>query len=546
MSGRGDTAIVAAGEQDRLRAFRTRLVEELERERDLRRGSEARERELREELSRQREHAARLAAEVDVLRREVGLQARPAPAVPTLAPPPPAPVAEVPVVVNAPEPLLAAPPVVAPAPAPAVPAVPAAPPPAVPAAPPPVIAPPPVKAARPGPPGSPTVDLKATNPIAGAAGYEVKTDAWALVAWPGIDAGEASAVADRSSLRPDSARTEVLEDGPVAELVRRARTYRGVLDHPALHADPRAHAERLVALAAGGVPLLVSELPDEVRAQLGDGFVEALQSVRPETFREVHGREQASIRIRRAALRDHVPRARSETVSVLACTNRPEYLQHAVEQVNEQTYPQREIVVILHGDAFPPDVEEWIRGVAEVPATIVRAAGTDSLGRALNAGVEAASGTLIAKMDDDDWYADEHLWDLVLAREYSGAVLVGKAAEFLYLAELDFTMRRWAKGGEKFGRDIAGATMLIAKDAIRELGGWRDVPRAVDQRLLDDVQAAGEKVYRAHGFGFVVNRHSHHTWNPEPEYFIAQAVAQWRGLRFDVAGFPQSDRRGGA
>ena len=41
-----------------------------------------------------------------------------------------------------------------------------------------------------------------------------------------------------------------------------------------------------------------------------------------------------------------------------------------------------------------------------------------------------AQGTLLTKVDDDDLYGPEHVWDLVLARCYSGAAVVGKGAEF--------------------------------------------------------------------------------------------------------------------
>ena len=74
---------------------------------------------------------------------------------------------------------------------------------------------------------------------------------------------------------------------------------------------------------------------------------------------------------------------------------------------------------------------------------MIRVDGELTLGDALNAGVETANGELVTKMDDDDYYSIEHLWDLVLALEYSGADLVGKGAEFVYLQWIDLTMRRF-------------------------------------------------------------------------------------------------------
>ena len=87
---------------------------------------------------------------------------------------------------------------------------------------------------------------------------------------------------------------------------------------------------------------------------------------------------------------------------------------------------------------------------------MIRVDGELTLGDALNAGVEASRGELVTKMDDDDYYSTEHLWDLVLALEYSGADLVGKAAEFVYLEEIDVTVRQISPGRRTRGWRAAG------------------------------------------------------------------------------------------
>jgi hypothetical protein len=47
-----------------------------------------------------------------------------------------------------------------------------------------------------------------------------------------------------------------------------------------------------------------------------------------------------------------------------------------------------------------------------------------------------------------DWYGTEHVSDLVMAVAYTGADLVGKGSEFVYLEDPDF--RRFWPDSEQF------------------------------------------------------------------------------------------------
>ena len=72
--------------------------------------------------------------------------------------------------------------------------------------------------------------------------------------------------------------------------------------------------------------------------------------------------------------------------------------------------------------------------------TILEEPGKSCLGALRARASGAAGGTYLATIDDDDVYAPEHISDLVLARRYSGAELVGKCTEVVYLAKRDRTV----------------------------------------------------------------------------------------------------------
>jgi len=238
-------------------------------------------------------------------------------------------------------------------------------------------------------------------------------------------------------------------------------------------------------------------------------------------------------------------------VSVVLATRRPEKLASALEQLACQSWEAVEVVVVLHG--FDPDLPEVRRAVEAYPGELqVRSVPADMIfGDVLNAGVSAAGGDLICKMDDDDWYGPHHLRDLVHAKDFSGAILVGAQVEFVYLESLDITTRR-PPLGEQYSDHVAGGTMMLGRDELRQLGGWRPVHRAVDRCLLQAVQAAGGLIYRSHGQNYVMQRHSGadshggHTWNPEDSIFLQSVAEQWDGFQPPPQIGPVSDRPAGA
>ena len=317
--------------------------------------------------------------------------------------------------------------------------------------------------------------------------------------------------------------------------LRRLRRIHHLEDTSAFHPSVVARVGDLVRLAALGVIVHLADGDQRLRPLLGDDFYRLATA-------NAHGlnadaRELLSVGLRRAALREHSSWAREDQrplVSILLATKRPAFLPWALANAARQTYPKAELILVLHGEGFA-DVE---RQVAELPlpAKVLRMPASEPLGAVLNAATAAASGTLLTKMDDDDVYGVDHLWDLVLAREYSGAQLVGKWLEFVYLAAANRTIR-WFNGcGERYQTSaLAGGTLLISRRDLDGVGGWRKVPSGVDAALAEDVLRVGGRVYRTHATGFMLVRHGcRHTWSDPDgadDALLAKADRVWCGFQ---------------
>lgn len=349
----------------------------------------------------------------------------------------------------------------------------------------------------------------------------------------------------------DSLNLDVIEAAGTPESIMNRYDARGVIEHPDLHEDGRSQAEWILTCVAQGIPV-IGQLADEAADLLDEDIVKAVDSAAPPDLTDTWRRDELSARQRRAALRHHgaphvwrriaddigLETGTAPSVSVILASNRPQDVVEAAQRFSTFRYPRKELVVGLHGEGFPSAIEGHLRAEVGSEAKVVQVSSQATLGEVLNHLTQAASGDLVAKMDDDDLYDPHHLDDLVDALRYSGATLVGKGSEFVYLGEIDTTIRRLPNGVESRSRSIGGGTLMIERNALRSIGGWQRAPRAVDQRLMDDVIAGGGQIHRTHGYGFVLmRRYDGHTWDSGVDYFLRSAVQQWHGLATSAAGF---------
>jgi len=329
--------------------------------------------------------------------------------------------------------------------------------------------------------------------------------------------------------------------GPVTEdVVAAARAFQGVR----LPADtPTAD---LLALAMSGVPVVtegVLDVAPPLAAAL-DAEVDLDDALR---------REEHSLAVRRAAFDHHstlawrsalasragVRHVGLPAVSALLATKRPEMLDFALRQVARQRGAEVELVLAAHG--FEPDRDAVRRALGDRPHQVLSFDESTFFGDVLTGAAHAASSEVLLKVDDDDWYAPDAVHDLLMARRFSGADVVGMPSEFVFLhandERGDLTVRR-NHPSELFARFVAGGTLLMDRGLLRSLGDFRRVRKFVDAQLLAGVEAAGGRIYRTHGLGYVLRRTGDgHTWVRDDEEFRRPDIvaSEWTGFRPSLA-----------
>ena len=119
-----------------------------------------------------------------------------------------------------------------------------------------------------------------------------------------------------------------------------------------------------------------------------------------------------------------------EVSVIIPAYNTADYIERAIESVLQQTFSNFEIVVV--DDASTDNTIEVLNNIADPRLKVFRQAQNGGAGAARNRALQEATGTWIAVLDSDDWYAPERLEKLLSLANERDADMV---ADDLYIIE---------------------------------------------------------------------------------------------------------------
>ncbi len=224
------------------------------------------------------------------------------------------------------------------------------------------------------------------------------------------------------------------------------------------------------------------------------------------------------------------------SVDVILVSNRPEQTGFALDSYRRQDHPNKRLIFVTNSDTFDhDDVRSRLTGFPG--AVHLHLPPERTLGECLNAALEVSTADWFAKFDDDDWYGEAYLSDMLLARLYTDAPILGKRTNYVYLEGPDRTVLRFA--GREFQNvsTVQGGTLLVRRDALGSIR-FASLPRGTDSRFLEDCAAAGLDIFSTDRFNFMLHRRADtasHTWNIEDGEILRGTTPVGSGPRTDIA-----------
>lgn len=193
-------------------------------------------------------------------------------------------------------------------------------------------------------------------------------------------------------------------------------------------------------------------------------------------------------------------------IDVMAATKRPEKLEFLFENLGRQTYPNFRVFLVAHGVQFD---EEETRSLAERAgvrlAAITHVPESVILGEVFNIGFGETEAGIVAKVDDDDIYGPEYLWDLYSALEFSGAEVAGKWAHYAYLEGPDALVYRYRDFEHRFTEVVAISTLLMRREVL-EVERFPEMPWGSGSMFLRALGAQGGRVFAADRWNYLYIR----------------------------------------
>ena len=213
-------------------------------------------------------------------------------------------------------------------------------------------------------------------------------------------------------------------------------------------------------------------------------------------------------------------------VSIIMASCRPEKIENIINNIRGQKYPNKEVIVVIQNytasefNKLESMLTDMVPKLNRCQILVVNT--KMSLGARQNLAINNANGTYWAKMDDDDWYFENYLTDMIITIRLGDYDLVGKNSVFVYLDGKDLTLIRNPNMQNIDNSNLRGAS-FVAKNKFSNDLFFGDLQQGEDSELLKKAREAKLKIHATDPFNFIVYRSSsvdNHTWKKNQSYFL--------------------------
>jgi GT2 family glycosyltransferase len=213
---------------------------------------------------------------------------------------------------------------------------------------------------------------------------------------------------------------------------------------------------------------------------------------------------------------------RQDGVSIITCTHLPRYMNNIFDNYARQTYPDKELILILNSSYLNP--ADWYKKAqAYKNVKIIQRPEYESVGTCLNYAVKEITYPYFSIFDHDDYYGEDYLNDFMAVAPFSSTLVFGKKTHYVYFEDQK-TLALIHPGKENsYVNYIINCTLFGKKEIFKKVKFIDS--NVVDEQFGEDCTRLGIKIYAIHPYNFAYIRHDDlrlHTYKLENYQLLQQ------------------------
>ncbi|MGG1658479.1 glycosyltransferase family 2 protein [Brevibacillus sp. NRS-1366] len=235
-----------------------------------------------------------------------------------------------------------------------------------------------------------------------------------------------------------------------------------------------------------------------------------------------------------------MPQGTTSGFSIITCTNRHGYIHNIFRNYQNQIGVNKELIIVLNRNSLSKQLyKRYAKRFSNV--RVYQLPERVSLGACLNFAVKKARYSVVAKFDDDDYYAPLYARDALRTLAKSKAAVVGKSTFFTYFKGLHLLILRHPYRENRTARMVIGGTICFRKSVFKR-AQFPNRSLGEDGGFLWRYKKKGLRVYSGNRYHYCYIRRQNpnsHTWKPSSSKLLSQPhkrIAYTRDFRKWVRG----------
>lgn len=199
-------------------------------------------------------------------------------------------------------------------------------------------------------------------------------------------------------------------------------------------------------------------------------------------------------------------------------------MQNIFNNYDRQNMENKEMIIVLNQDDM--DISIWRKEAEKHKnVSVYQISEKYQLGKCLNYGIRKSKLDIIAKFDDDDYYAPKYLQEALDALKHKRASIIGKSTAYLYF-EGQKALMLYRDGNEmKYRSKVKGGTLVFKRSVWEKVKFDEKRLYASNIKFLRECKKKGFRIYSVSKYNFVGIRRedvSTHTKKTNTEKYMAK------------------------